>query len=139
MAPSRAATAACFVEQQLALRLAGAAPDAASPTLSVRLDVTGPGQTPVMSIRLPFGLDLASGLRVAVDSGQPRMLPFTTCEPNGCLVRTTLTPEEVAAMKAGLTLNLGFAASDGRCLSVSIPARRFHRRPGLPSSGGARA
>jgi invasion protein IalB len=125
VAPSRAATAAYFVEQQLALRLAGAAPDAAPLSLSVRLDVAGPGQTPVMSIRLPFGLDLAAGLRVAVDSGQPSMLPFTTCEPNGCLIRATLTPEEVAAMKAGLTLNLGFAASDGRSPSASIPLAGF--------------
>ena len=40
-------------------------------------------------------------------------------------MRATLTPEEVAALKAGLALNLGFVASDGRSLAAAIPLTGF--------------
>ena len=123
VAPSRSAAAACFLERQMALRITGN--DTAPLAMSLRLDVAAPGQAPVMSIRLPFGLDLAAGVRVAVDAGPPGAVAFATCEPNGCVARTTLTPEQVEAMKAGLELKLAFSTSDGRTLSATIPLAGF--------------
>ncbi len=55
------------------------------------------------TIVTPLDTLLTGQLRMAVDSNQPRVYPFSFCQQIGCYVRLGLTAGEVAAFRAGNT------------------------------------
>ena len=73
---------------------------------------------------LPFGLDLAAGAILQVDEqGAQSALPFSTCLPVGCIVRLTLSPEQIAAMRSGGQLRVHVradGAAEVTTLSISL-------------------
>lgn len=74
--------------------------------IAVRL---APGaQQPVLTVQVPVGLDIASGIALQVDNAKAETLAVQTCELKGCFATLPLTAERLAALKAGKTLNVGF-------------------------------
>lgn len=62
----------------------------------------------------PFGLDLATGLKLRIDEGVAWTVPFRTCVPEGCLAPLPLTDDRIAALRAGGTLAVEMQpAADG--------------------------
>ncbi len=53
------------------------------------------------TIVTPLDTLLTGQLRLAVDSGQPRVYPFSFCQPIGCFVRLGLTSADLASFRAG--------------------------------------
>lgn len=53
------------------------------------------------TIVTPLDTLLTGQLRMAVDSAQPRVYPFSFCQPVGCFVRLGLTEADLAAFRAG--------------------------------------
>ncbi|MFV1876736.1 invasion associated locus B family protein [Nioella sp.] len=53
------------------------------------------------TIVTPLDTLLTGQLRMAVDSGQARVYPFSFCQPIGCYVRLGLTGADVQAFRAG--------------------------------------
>lgn len=49
----------------------------------------------------PLETLLTPGLRVRIDDSEPAGVPFTLCEPTGCLARIPLSQENIEAFKAG--------------------------------------
>jgi invasion protein IalB len=49
----------------------------------------------------PLETLLTPGIRVRIDDSEPVGIPYTLCEPTGCLARIPLTPENVDAFQAG--------------------------------------
>ena len=75
---------------------------------------------------LPFGLDLASGVRLQLDDGaQGGAQPFRTCLPVGCLVEIGFTAVMVAALKVGKSLYLDAVADGGAAFKVTVSLAGF--------------
>ena len=53
------------------------------------------------TIVTPLDTLLTGQLRMAVDSAQPRVYPFSFCQPIGCFVRLGLTHGDLDAFRAG--------------------------------------
>jgi invasion protein IalB len=53
------------------------------------------------TIVTPLDTLLTGQLRMAVDSGQPRVYPFSFCQPVGCYVRLGLTANDIQSFRAG--------------------------------------
>ncbi|MDG4648879.1 invasion associated locus B family protein [Roseibacterium sp. SDUM158017] len=49
----------------------------------------------------PIETLLAPGVRLRIDEGEVAGIPFTLCEPSGCLARIPLNENNVAAFRAG--------------------------------------
>ncbi|MFP3942386.1 MAG: invasion associated locus B family protein [Alphaproteobacteria bacterium] len=61
---------------------------------------------PVLEVRVPMGVRLATGLTVAVD-GQPAItLPFERCAQEGCVAQALLRQDLLAKLKQGRKLDL---------------------------------
>jgi hypothetical protein len=63
--------------------------------------VENEGQVAVAIVVTPLETLLAPGMRVRIDESEPAGVPYTLCEPTGCLARIPLTQENVAAFQAG--------------------------------------
>ena len=63
--------------------------------------VENEGQIAVAVIVTPLETLLAPGMRVRIDDSEPAGVPYTLCEPTGCLARIPLTQENVDAFKGG--------------------------------------
>lgn len=95
--------------------------------LAVELQAAEEGAAANGVLVLPFGLDLDSGVSLAIDEATPlETLRFSTCLPVGCLVPLDFDPDTVAALKAGTALGLLASASDsGQELAFSISLAGF--------------
>lgn len=61
---------------------------------------------PVLEVRVPMGVRLATGLTVAVDSQPAFTLPFERCAQDGCVAQATLRKELLEKFSKGETLDL---------------------------------
>ena len=78
-------------------------------------------------LAMPFGLSLASGLKVSLDEKpQAQPLVFKTCYPIGCLVEMKLDGAMLEAFKAAQILNLeGVASETGQPVKFTISLNGF--------------
>ncbi len=78
-----------------------------------------------IQITTPLGTILRAGVKVQVDSGEPRTGAFEVCIPNGCILRDPMTEEFLASLKAGRAATMSFNVLQQGALSVSISLRGF--------------
>ncbi len=86
-------------------------------------DVTADNGEPVpaaIDIVAPLGVALRAGVRVKVDGGQDRGAPFDICLASGCLVRSPVGEDFLAALKAGNTATLTVVAPQQGEVAVNI-------------------
>jgi len=102
----------CAMEQRVVLRQTGQA-------LSNIVIQFPPAGEPVVSVRVPLGLSLPDGMTLLIDDAEQAKLPITTCEANGCFVRTPLTEALLGAMRKGS--NLVMLVKNNRNAEVRIP------------------
>lgn len=57
---------------------------------------------------LPLGLNIALGVKAAVDEKEAVDVRISTCLPRGCLAQIDLTPDIIAKLKAGTVLGFTF-------------------------------
>lgn len=60
----------------------------------------------------PLGVLLPAGVIATIDEQESETLSFHTCLSAGCIVRSTLTAEQLAAIRAGDQMMLEFKAAD---------------------------
>lgn len=53
------------------------------------------------NVLVPLETLLSAPLTIAVDSGKPRVYPYSFCSPIGCFARIGFTAQDIAAMKRG--------------------------------------
>lgn len=61
-----------------------------------------------LELKLPFGLDLRSGIVTRVDMSEEETFPFVTCMPDGCIAVMPMTEARQVALKSGVKLTVGF-------------------------------
>lgn len=65
-------------------------------------------KAPIFTAVLPLGVDLRSGIELAVDGGAPKRLPFTICLADGCRAHVPLDAAMLTAFKRGLEGSVTF-------------------------------
>lgn len=78
-----------------------------------------------IDIVTPLGVALRAGVRVTIDSGEPRAAPYEVCVPSGCLVRSPMSDEFVSAMKRGSTATVTVVSTQQGEVKVPISLRGF--------------
>jgi len=73
----------------------------------------------------PLGVALRAGLRVKIDGGEDRAAPFDICIESGCLVRSPVGQEFLAALKAGNSASMTVVAPNQGEVSINISLRGF--------------
>ncbi|MCH9807999.1 MAG: invasion associated locus B family protein [Alphaproteobacteria bacterium] len=76
-------------------------------------------------LHLPHGLFLPAGVSIKVDEGKPRVLAVQTCDAKGCYAGAALKAGEVAAMKSGKILGVGFQNLKKKTLNIGMPLNGF--------------
>jgi invasion protein IalB len=93
--------------------------------IALGLNPTGDGGVKGNFI-MPFGLALAKGVVLQIDSGAPTQPnPFRTCLPAGCLVPVTWADATVKALAGGTTLKVSATSDDGQPLALSVSLKGF--------------
>ena len=100
--PGRAAELECQMEQRAVISGSG--------QLIGSVTIRVPSQTrkPVLMVRGPLGLSLASGVTIDVDGASPLALPLQTCDAGGCYAGAPIADELLNAMFKGQKLNVTF-------------------------------
>lgn len=91
--------------------------------LTISISPVEANGTYAASLILPFGLELAAGVSLALDDKPSEgVLPFKTCLPAGCIVPVTWPVSQYEALGGGTTLkiNAQSAANEPFSLSVSL-------------------
>lgn len=92
--------------------------------LAIQLQPGSDGATG--SLILPFGLDLAKGIELAVDDAVViEAVPFKTCLPEGCVSELVLGFETIGVLRGGGELRLGTYSRDGKKIDFSISLNGF--------------
>jgi invasion protein IalB len=83
------------------------------------------GQSKVMRITVPLGMQLQHGTRVIIDQGQPVQEPYKICFPVGCMSDYPVTDDMIAKMKNGQTIIVQAINMKGTPISVPLPLDDF--------------
>lgn len=85
-----------------------------------------PGGAVKGSIILPFGLDLAGGVKLRIDAGEPTApIPFRTCVPMGCLIPIDWKAETTDALRKATALKIEVRSVDGKDMPFSVSLKGF--------------
>ena len=71
-------------------------------------------------IVVPLGVYLPGGLGLKVDDAPARAAPYERCIDEGCVVRAPISPEMVAAMKAGRTATVVIFGAPDQPVQIPI-------------------
>ena len=116
---SREAPLECAMEQTAVLSKTG--------QLIVLVNIRVPSDThvPVAMVQLPLGLNLPGGAKLQVDDGKAADLQIQTCENRGCYAGTAISPDVLAALKAGKELRLSFQNLAKETITIPMPLTDF--------------
>jgi invasion protein IalB len=78
-----------------------------------------------MTLRLPVGLYIPGGVRIAVDGGTATEVPLQTCEANGCFAAAPVPAALLAAMKRGKQVSVNMQDMAKKPVSLTLPLDGF--------------
>ena len=78
-------------------------------------------QPPVATVTPPWGVLLARGIDMQVDTRAALRIPIRTCLPSGCLADFSLIDTLNSQLLGGATLKLTMAAANGQALTIDVP------------------
>ena len=116
---SRDAPLECAIEQSAVLTKTGQL------IILVSVRVPGDTHTPVALVQLPLGLNLPAGAKIQIDDGKTVDLQIQTCENRGCYAGTAISPDVLAALKAGKELKLSFQNLAKETITIPMPLTDF--------------
>jgi invasion protein IalB len=82
-------------------------------------------QQKIVRFLLPLGLLLQTGIRFAVDQGQPTEGRYAVCLPNGCFAEAAVSADFIAQMKKGEKLNVSVQNPAAKVVTFAVPAAGF--------------
>ena len=83
-------------------------------------------KAPIFTAVLPLGVDLRSGIELAIDGGAPKRLPFTICLADGCRAHIPMDATLLAAFKRGLEGSVAFRRpTESRGVKVPFSLKGF--------------
>lgn len=94
------------------------------------------------SLVMPFGLDLATGVKLRLDQGEPTpAIAFKTCMPQGCIIPIDWKAPSVQNLRVAATLNIEARSVDGTAMPLTVSLKGFSaaldRAITLAPAGGA--
>jgi len=78
-----------------------------------------------MTIKVPAGLYLPTGLNLQVDDDKPQSIPLQTCDAQGCYGEIPVSSNLVAALKTGKKLSLTFQNMARTTVLLPFPLDNF--------------
>jgi invasion protein IalB len=78
-------------------------------------------QPPIATVTPPWGVLLARGIDLQVDTQPAVRIPIRTCMPTGCLADFSLIETINGQWQKGTTLKLTMAAANGQALTIEVP------------------
>ncbi|MFI5013302.1 MAG: invasion associated locus B family protein [Hyphomicrobiales bacterium] len=109
----------CAVEQTAFLSKTGQL--VAAVTIRVPPDT----RQPTMAIQVPVGLFLPGGVSLQIDDGKPLTLALQTCDLKGCYAGMMVTPEMLAALRAGKKLAITFQSLSKENITIPMQLTNF--------------
>jgi len=79
----------------------------------------------ILRVTLTAPVILQYGSRIIVDSNEPATSPFFTCMANNCMADYEGTPDLIAKMKKGTTLNLQAINLNNSQIAFGVPLAEF--------------
>lgn len=73
-----------------------------------------------LTLRVPLGVQIGSGLHLQVDDGEIVMIPLHHCRADGCIALTPLQPEWRRRLEAGTKAQVSYQLLNGQRLGVPI-------------------
>jgi invasion protein IalB len=116
---SRQAALECALEQTVYLSKTGQL--IAAVTIRVPADT----RQPALAVQVPVGLYLPAGVSLQIDDGKPLALVLQTCDLKGCYAATPVSPEMLAALKAGKTLSITFQNLTKETIRIPLQLTNF--------------
>jgi invasion protein IalB len=95
------------------------------PVLAVALIEPEGAPKKILRVTLPAPVILQYGSRIIVDSNEPATSPFFTCMANNCMADYEGTPDLIAKMKKGTTLNLQAINLNNSQIAFGVPLAEF--------------
>lgn len=92
---------------------------------SVTVRIPPDSHSPVMTVRVPFGLYLPAGLNLKIDDDKPQPVPLQTCDQQGCYGETPLGAKFLIALKSGKHLSLTFQNMTKTTVTLPMPLDNF--------------
>lgn len=88
---------------------------------------TQSGQKIPAAIRIttPLGSILRAGVKVRVDTHEPKTAAFEVCVPSGCIVSDAVSEEFLGELKAGATANMTFTVLQQGEVAVKVSLKGF--------------
>lgn len=102
--PSNGSTTHCQMMQALNI----SSEEGVTRAMEIAIVPDGDGNHFLEMMLFVFGLDLRPGVVMQVDEGAEFHAEFMTCVQQGCVAVRPLTDEQMAAMRAGRILRIGF-------------------------------
>lgn len=111
----------CWIEQSLFVSQGEGEEKTRKQLLSIKLTDSAEEEKYFMSVSMPLGVDLRSGMVFKVDENDEINLPFTMCVQSGCQAGSLVDSDIVSQMKSGKEITVGFRPF-GSDKTVAIPA-----------------
>lgn len=83
------------------------------------------GKLPGLQIWVPHGVVLSEGLGFAIGDAAPKVLPYETCLPQGCLVLVGLDSETVKALQSSQSGAVVVMPGNGQPVSIPFSLKGF--------------
>lgn len=79
----------------------------------------------LMSMVLPFGLDLTAPVTINVDGSAWQEVPVNTCDAEACYTRTTIDSDSLQALKSGGVLSVVLQNVQGQSVEMNLTLEGF--------------
>jgi invasion protein IalB len=87
-----------------------------------------------LQVFAPTGMYLPPGIKLTVDQGTPRQVPYNWCLANACIAADAAEPKLLEDLNQGQAARLEFVDSNLLSLTTSVPLGRFAAvRKGAPA------
>ena len=106
------AASCSMVQQQFLMKTVDGKEQKAGRVLQITIVYTqvAKKRVPVISLQLPLGVDLRSGVVVKIDKGKEFNIPYLQCRSFGCDVSIGINTQLLARLKKGSDMVVGFVA-----------------------------
>lgn len=88
--------------------------------LHVRIGFMGPEGKPRMILAAPNGVLLPGGLTLTLDQNKPILLPFSTCDANGCMAAVDMDQDALNQFTAGRILMVRYVQGNNSPIDIPV-------------------
>jgi invasion protein IalB len=74
---------------------------------------------------LPHGVNLPSGVTLQLGQNGSKVIPFQSCNVNGCLAEYSMSEAEIISLSKGTNLMLSVRSVDNTPVSFNVPGAGF--------------